>query len=53
VTDDAIVVNAQLETSVKGIYAAGDCTGDRQLYVFLTQPFVLSRKLNSTSHPRF
>jgi pyruvate/2-oxoglutarate dehydrogenase complex dihydrolipoamide dehydrogenase (E3) component len=28
---DAIAVNAQLETSVPGIYAAGDCTGDRQL----------------------
>lgn len=28
---DAIAVNTQLETSVKGIYAAGDCTGDRQL----------------------
>jgi pyruvate/2-oxoglutarate dehydrogenase complex dihydrolipoamide dehydrogenase (E3) component len=27
----AIAVNANLETSVKGIYAAGDCTGDRQL----------------------
>jgi pyruvate/2-oxoglutarate dehydrogenase complex dihydrolipoamide dehydrogenase (E3) component len=29
----AIKVNAQLQTSVKDIYAAGDCTGDRQLYV--------------------
>ena len=27
----AIKVNAQLQTSVPNIYAAGDCTGDRQL----------------------
>lgn len=27
----AIAVNAKLQTTVKGIYAAGDCTGDRQL----------------------
>jgi pyruvate/2-oxoglutarate dehydrogenase complex dihydrolipoamide dehydrogenase (E3) component len=26
-----IAVNGKLQTSVKGIYAAGDCTGDRQL----------------------
>lgn len=26
-----IDVNKRLETSVKGVYAAGDCTGDRQL----------------------
>jgi pyruvate/2-oxoglutarate dehydrogenase complex dihydrolipoamide dehydrogenase (E3) component len=26
-----IAVNDKLQTSVKGIYAAGDCTGDRQL----------------------
>lgn len=30
---EAIAVNSKLQTSVKGIYAAGDCTGDRQLYV--------------------
>ncbi len=28
-----IQVNRQLQTSVKNVYAAGDCTGDRQLYV--------------------
>ena len=31
----AIKVNAQLQTSIPNIYAAGDCTGDRQLYVCL------------------
>jgi pyruvate/2-oxoglutarate dehydrogenase complex dihydrolipoamide dehydrogenase (E3) component len=31
----AIKVNAQLQTSIPNIYAAGDCTGDRQLYVLL------------------
>jgi pyruvate/2-oxoglutarate dehydrogenase complex dihydrolipoamide dehydrogenase (E3) component len=30
---NAIKVNAQLQTSIPNIYAAGDCTGDRQLYV--------------------
>ena len=29
----AIKVNAQLQTTIPNIYAAGDCTGDRQLYV--------------------
>lgn len=30
-TNGGIEVNDQLQTSVKGIYASGDCTGDRQL----------------------
>lgn len=32
--DGKIQVNEKLQTSVKNIYAAGDCIGDRQLYVF-------------------
>jgi dihydrolipoamide dehydrogenase len=26
-----IAVDDKLQTSIKGVYAAGDCTGDRQL----------------------
>jgi pyruvate/2-oxoglutarate dehydrogenase complex dihydrolipoamide dehydrogenase (E3) component len=39
---EAIAVNRKLQTSVRGIYAAGDCTGDRQLYVFASEYFWLA-----------
>jgi pyruvate/2-oxoglutarate dehydrogenase complex dihydrolipoamide dehydrogenase (E3) component len=52
----AIKVNAQLQTSIPNIYAAGDCTGDRQLYVFcLSHLFVkvaaATGELNFLSYP--
>jgi pyruvate/2-oxoglutarate dehydrogenase complex dihydrolipoamide dehydrogenase (E3) component len=40
---EAIAVNRKLQTSVRGIYAAGDCTGDRQLYVLQVNLFGRSR----------